>query len=120
MGLDIYFSEDIRNALLAANEASSATAAVATSRDTRTLDRIAETLREELPEGSQALLDVLHAAAMGNVDAMRQYRRGYKAALTTVALAFGLSPAVIEGGKPLEVPSAICYQPSAPGHPPEK
>ena len=120
MGLDIFFLEDIRNAILAANEASSATAAVATSRYTRTLDRIAERLREELPEDSQALLDALHAAAVGNVDAMRQYRRGYKAALTTVALAFGLSPALIDGGKPLEVPSVIGYQPSALGHLPEK
>jgi hypothetical protein len=105
MGLDIWFSEDIRNALLAANEASSATAQVATtSQDARTLDLIAEKLRGELPEGtSQVLLDALHAAAIGNVDALKHYRQGYRAALITLALAFGLSPAIIDhpGRRPL-------------------
>lgn len=95
MSLDIWFGEDIRNAILAANEASSATAEAATSQDPRTLDLIAERLREELPEGSRALLEALHTAAVGNVDAMKHYRQGYKAALTTMALAFGLSPAII-------------------------
>jgi hypothetical protein len=105
MGLDIWFSEDIRNALLAANEASSSTAEVATDQDARTLDLIAEKLREELPEGtSQVLLDALHAAAVGNVDTLKHYRQGYRAALVTLALAFGLSPAIIDGGKPLKVP----------------
>jgi hypothetical protein len=105
MGLDIWFREDLRNAILAANEASNATAEAATSQDARTLDLIAEKLREELPEGtSRVLLDALHAAAVGNVDVIRHYRRGYRAALATLALAFGLCPAVIDGGKPLEVP----------------
>ena len=97
MGLDIWFAEDIRNALVAANEASSATAAVVTSQDTRTLDLIAKKLRKELSEDDQTLLDALHIAAIGNVDAIRHYRQGYKAALTTIALAFGLSPSVIAG-----------------------
>lgn len=98
MGLDIFFLEDIYNAILAANEASSATAEAATSQDARTLDLIAEKLREELPEDtSRVLLDALHAAAVGNVDTLKHYRRGYRAALTTVALAFGLSPAIIAG-----------------------
>jgi hypothetical protein len=114
MGLDIFFLEDIRNAILAANEASSATAEAATSgstglttgQDTQTLDLIAEKLRGELPEGtSRVLLDALHAAAVGNVNALKHYRRGYRAALTTVALAFGLSPDTITGhqGEVLEV-----------------
>ena len=140
MGLDIWFAEDIRNALVAANEASSATAAAVTSQDARTLDLIAKKLRRELSEDDQALLDALHIAAIGNVDAIRHYRQGYKAALTTVALAFGLSPAIIAGHQRdvLEVqartvgetlpagreddapPSAICHQPSAICHPPEK
>ena len=127
MGLDIFFTDDIRNALLAANEASSATAEAATSQNVHTLDRIAEKLREELPEDtSRALLDALHAAAVGNVGALKHYRRGYRAALVTLALAFGLSPAIIDGGKSLEAPvpsssasltvnsegpSAIGYQP---------
>ncbi len=66
MGLDIFFPEDIRNALLAADEASSSTAGVcaAVGRDPVTL---------------------------------RAYLEGYRAALTTVALAFGLSPAIITG-----------------------
>jgi len=137
MGLDIFFLEDIRNAILAANEASSATAEAATSQDTQTLDLIAERLRGELPEGtSRVLLDALHAAAVGNVNALKHYRRGYRAALITLALAFGLSPAIIDGEKPLEAPvlsgacpepcrrvegsSAISYQPSAISHRPEK
>jgi len=96
MGLDIWFREDLRNAILAANEASSATAEAATSWDTQTLDLIAEQLRGELPEGtSRALLNALHAAAVGNVDTLKHYRRGYRAALVTLALAFGLSPAII-------------------------
>jgi hypothetical protein len=118
MGLDIFFADDIRRALLAADEASSSMARV--------------------------------CAAVGGYEAspeadvvLRAYLEGYRAALTTVALAFGLSPAIIDGDKPLEVPvldssalrqgsgqasltvnsegpSAIGYQPSAMGHPPKK
>jgi len=61
MGLDIYCRADIANALLAAEEASSATAA--------------------------AMVDVV-----GDPVKLRAYREGYRAALATVALAFGLSP----------------------------
>ncbi len=64
MGLDIFFGEDIRNALQAADEASSSTARVC-------------------------------AAVGGDQVALRAYLEGYRAALTTVALAFGLSPAII-------------------------
>jgi hypothetical protein len=123
MGLDIFFLEDIRNAILAANEASSATAEAATSgstelttgQDVQTLDLIAGKLREKLPEDkSRVLLDALHAAAVGNVDALKHYRRGYRAALITLALAFGLSPAIIDGDKPLEAPvlGGACPEPS--------
>jgi hypothetical protein len=66
MGLDIFFAEDIRNALLAADEASSSTARVCT-------------------------------AVGGDQVTLRAYLEGYRAALTTVALAFGLSPAFITG-----------------------
>jgi len=66
MGLDIFFSDDIRNALLAADEASSSTARVC-------------------------------AALGGDQVTLRAYLEGYRAALTTVALAFGLSPSVIAG-----------------------
>ena len=96
MGLDIWFQEDLRNAILAANEASSATAEMAISQDARTLDLIAEKLREKLPEDtSRVLLDTLHAAAVGNADTLKHYRRGYRAALVTLALAFGLSPSIV-------------------------
>ena len=64
MGLDIFFAEDVRNALLAADEASSSTARVC-------------------------------AAVGGDQVTLRAYLEGYRAALTTVALAFGLSPAII-------------------------
>jgi hypothetical protein len=66
MGLDIFFIEDVRNALLAADEASSSTARAC-------------------------------AAVSGNQVTLRAYLEGYRAALTTVALAFGLSPAIIAG-----------------------
>jgi len=69
MGLDIWFSEDIRNALLAANEASAATAATIA----------------EIGAGSPDSTESLAAS-------LRAYREGYKAALTTVALAFGIAP----------------------------
>jgi hypothetical protein len=61
MGLDIFCRADIANALLAVEEASSATAA--------------------------AMLD-----AGSDPARLRAYRQGYRAALTAVALAFGLSP----------------------------
>ncbi|MFB0545298.1 MAG: hypothetical protein ACETWB_00160 [Anaerolineae bacterium] len=61
MGLDIWFKEDIANALIAADEASSATAA--------------------------ALSEVTNDPGR-----LRAYREGYRAALTTLALAFGISP----------------------------
>jgi hypothetical protein len=137
MGLDIFFPEDIRNAILAANEASSATAEAAISQSVQTLDLIAEKLQEKLPEdASRVLLDALHAAAVGNVDTLKHYRQGYRAALVTLALAFGLSPAIIDAGKPIEAPvlsgacpeqsrkvegpSSIGHQPSAISHPPKK
>jgi len=66
MGLDIFFSDDIRNALLAADEASSSTARVC-------------------------------AAVGGDQVTLRAYLEGYRAALTTVALVFGLAPSVIAG-----------------------
>jgi hypothetical protein len=108
MGIGIYFVEDIRNAILAANESSSATAEAATSgstglttgQDVQTLDLVASKLREKLLEDkSRVLLDALHAAAVGNADALKHYRRGYRAALITLALALGLSPAIVEGGE---------------------
>jgi hypothetical protein len=73
MGLDIFFDEDIRNALLAADEASSSTAKVC-----------ATVGRDGRDESSTRLY-------------LRAYLEGYRAALTTVALAFGLSPAIITG-----------------------
>jgi uncharacterized protein GlcG (DUF336 family) len=66
MGLDIFFAEDIRNALMAADEASSSTARVC-------------------------------AAVSGDQVTLRAYLEGYRAALTTVALAFSFAPSVIAG-----------------------
>jgi len=75
MGLDIFFLEDIRSALQAADQASTSTA------------RVCATVSgyEASPEADVTL---------------RAYLEGYRAALTTVALAFGLSPAVIAGQRP--------------------
>jgi len=62
--MSIFCLEDIRNAIRAANEASSATA---------------------------------EAAMEGDADGLKYWRRGYRAALITLALAFGLSPAIVDG-----------------------
>lgn len=116
MGLDIFFLEDIRNAILAANEASSATAAVAKSHEVCILDLAAEKLRRELPQDtSQVLLSALHTAAVGNVDRLNHYRQGYRAALVTLALAFGLSPAIVGDTRPLEIEGARPIPASPPG-----
>jgi hypothetical protein len=84
MGLDLFFTEDIRNALLAANEASASTARVC-------------------------------AALGGDQVALRAYLEGYRAALTTVALAFGLSPDIIGGRDPSSCPSTSSGQRSGQG-----
>jgi len=82
MGLDIFFVENIRNALVAASKAGLATARVCAA------------------EGSDPV--VLHA-----------YLEGYRAALTTVALAFGLEPSIISGqGNTLEVEAWMVGEPS--------
>ncbi len=70
MRLDIWFTEDIRNALLAANEASAATAAV-----------VAEVMGEAQGSSTEWL-----------TVSLRAYRQGFAAALATVALAFGIAP----------------------------
>jgi hypothetical protein len=88
MGLDIWFAEDIRNTLLAANEASAATAAV--------IAEIGVSPSTSPSTGSgrgsgQAVADATDLLAVS----LRAYREGYKAALVTVALAFGIAPQAI-------------------------
>jgi hypothetical protein len=88
MGLDIWFAEDIRNTLLAANEASAATAAV--------IAEIGVSPSTSPSTGSgrgsgQAVTDATDLLAVS----LRAYREGYKAALVTVALAFGIAPQAI-------------------------
>jgi hypothetical protein len=109
MGLDIWFAEDIRNALLAANEASAATVAVIAevgggpSKSPSTVSRQdsgqgasassrqgPSTLRRAQGSG-QAVTDSTELLAVS----LRAYREGYRAALTTVALAFGIAPQAI-------------------------
>jgi len=85
MGLDIWFAEDIRNALLAANEASAATAAV-----------IAEVGGSLSAISGQAVTDSTELLAVS----LQAYREGYKAALTTVALAFGIAPQTVSLRQP--------------------
>ena len=80
MGLDIWFAEDIRNALLAANEASAATVAV-----------IAEVGGGPSTDSRQPKADSINLATVR----LRAYREGYKAALATLALAFGIAPQAI-------------------------
>ncbi|TEU16449.1 MAG: hypothetical protein E3J21_10680 [Anaerolineales bacterium] len=101
MGLDIWFAEDIRNALLAANEASAATAAVMAevgggpstprqARDDAGSGPGPSTVGQTQGSG-QAVTDSTELLAVS----LRAYREGYKAALTTVALAFGIAPQTI-------------------------
>lgn len=83
-GLDIFFLEDIRNALLAANEASAATAVM--------IAEIGVSPSTGSGWGSgQAVTDSTDLLALS----LRAYLEGYKAALATVALAFGIAPQAI-------------------------
>ena len=97
MGLDIWFAEDIRNALLAANEASGATAAVIaevgggpSASPSTGSGQGPSTLRQARGSG-QGVTDTTELLAVS----LWAYREGYKAALTTVALAFGITPQAI-------------------------
>lgn len=93
MGLDIWFAEDIRNALLAANEASASTAAVIAEVGT------SPGMRQDSPANP---VEVGSSADLLAVT-MRAYREGYKAALATVALAFGIAPQTIGRREPREI-----------------
>ena len=75
MGLGIWFENDVRNILLAANEANAATSAA-----------VANTIVIEAADP----LSYQRTRAC-----IRAYREGYAAALATMALAFGLSPAAL-------------------------
>ena len=114
MALDIWFAEDIRNALLAANEASAQTAAVIAGigavsfccpycgSETVEIERSTPengSIRFRLRCGEcgerfirRTADDPTELLAMS----LRAYQEGYKAALTTLALAFGISPQSLE------------------------
>jgi hypothetical protein len=105
MGLDIWFAEDIRNALLAANEASAATAAVisevrggasisastASGEDSGPNPSTLRQAQDRTQGLGKAVTDSTELLAVS----LRAYREGYKAALVTVALAFGITPQAI-------------------------
>jgi hypothetical protein len=97
MGLDIWFAEDIRNALLAANEASAATAAViaevgrSPSTGSGQDSGPGSSILRQAQGSEQAVIDSTELLAVS----LRAYREGYAAALATVALAFGISPAAL-------------------------
>jgi len=101
MGLDIWFAEDIRNALLAANEASAATAAViaevgggpstSSGQDSGHGSSAPRQALRQAQGSGQAVTDSTELLAVS----LRAYREGYAAALVTVALAFGISPAAL-------------------------
>ena len=97
MGLEIWFMEDIRNALLAAAEGRNPS-----------LEKVRAILSHIIERGYQvgAVSAVIEAA----------YKAGYMAALKTVALAFGLSPAIIGNAPPvleaqLTIPQTIQRMP---------
>lgn len=82
--LGIWFVEDIRNVLLAANEAGAATAAV--------IAEVGGGPSASPSAGSgQTVADSTELVAVS----LQAYREGYKAALTAVALAFGIAPQTI-------------------------
>ena len=93
MGLDIFFLDDIRNSLLAANEASAATAAVITE--------VGGGCGHPFPRTAAITCSVCkrkeyYVAASDFLPvSLRVYREGYVAALKTVALAFGISLATL-------------------------
>lgn len=91
MGLDVWFAEDIRNALLAANEASAATARVCAALGGCGRD-----------ESSTRLC-------------LRAYREGYRAALATVALAFGIAPQTVTLRSPDSVQDTALQAEAHPG-----
>ncbi|MBC7249298.1 MAG: hypothetical protein H5T62_03365, partial [Anaerolineae bacterium] len=70
MGLDIWFREDILHALQAADQASATTAAAL-----------------------EHALGGAEGTGVGDPRYLRAYREGYRAALVTVAIAFGIEPA---------------------------
>jgi hypothetical protein len=69
VGLDIWFREDVARALLAAEQASATTVAA-----------------------MEHALNGAEGAMAGDPRYLQAYREGYKAALVTVATAFGLKP----------------------------
>jgi len=77
MGLEVYYPKDIRNALLAAEQSSGA-ALKAGGELLRTPDL-------SLDEGGTG-----HRPGTGQNGFAQGYQEGYRAALTTIALAFGL------------------------------
>jgi hypothetical protein len=109
MGLDIWFAEDIRNALLAANEASAATAAVIAEvghGPSASSGQGPSTSPGQCPSASSGQGPSSLRQAQGSGQAvtdstdlltvsLRAYREGYKAALATLALAFGIAPQTI-------------------------
>jgi hypothetical protein len=114
MGLDIWFAEDIRNALLAADQASAATVAVIgevrggpSTGSGQDSGQGPSTLRQAQGAG-QAVTDSTELLAVS----LRAYREGYRAALTTVALAFGIAPQAITL-QPLEKLGTIQVQDKA-------
>lgn len=78
MGLEVYYPQDIRNALLAAEQANSAALVVASGEE------------DEFAQG---------------------YQEGYRAALTTIALAFGLLRPATVGLRPDSRPESLDWQP---------
>ncbi len=104
MGLDIWFAEDIRNALLAANEASAATAAViaevggSSSASSSTGSGQGPSALRQAQDLGQTVTDSTGLLAV----TLRAYREGYKAALATVALAFGIAPQTITLRQPFD------------------
>ena len=103
MGLDIFFGEDIQNAILAAEEASGAMAEVAAAAQVAQLNALYAELRQVIPPGEGQMILAALQECMARFDPVRLFRAGYRSALTTIALAFGANPQTLlrrrqEGG----------------------
>lgn len=98
MGLDIWFSEDVRNAIMAANEASASTAVAAAAIAGRCEHKLAGSVTVQCSVcGEQVRVVAQDNVAIAILQA---HREGFKAGLATVAIAFGVSPAIVRADGP--------------------
>lgn len=92
MGLDIWFKDDIRNVLVAVN-AANASASAMSGGFTLRVHPNGFTDLDERARGPEQLSSFKsnEPASLSSPEELRAYREGFKAALVSTALAFGIS-----------------------------